>query len=327
MWQRCAVHIGYALLPIDAVYDYRTSCALRWQKAMPPRSIMHAQGRSRHADNRCRMSLAYRICCLLRTSRSACQGALLHPPCGAELCRREAGSCHVRDGDVNMAGYVQFLIDSFAPDAPIVSGIAGSLNPELGVGDIVLGETLSCLECSRSVIAECAPYAESFHSDEALVDAATKALRKHGFAERPAVSALASESLSVLPSGPMRSMAPVAAQGPSFRATSSRPHPICCMITDARFSVTARRWKALQRHSSQPGQASPSSLSAASRTSAAKATASSTMQGHAWRKRRVWLPRPCSTRSASMPQETPPQAETCIDKARRDGTGEKCLSF
>ena len=25
----------------------------------------------------------------------------------------------------------------------------------------------------------------------------------------------------------MRSMAPVTAQGPSFRATSSRPHPIC----------------------------------------------------------------------------------------------------
>lgn len=104
-------------------------------------------------------------------------------------------------GMTNMAGCVQFLIDSFAPDALIVSGIAGSLNPELGVGDIVLSETLSCLECSRSVIAECAPYAESFHSDEALVDAATKALRKHGFAERPAVSALASESLSVLPFG------------------------------------------------------------------------------------------------------------------------------
>lgn len=100
-----------------------------------------------------------------------------------------------------MAGCVQFLIDSFAPDALIVSGIAGSLNPELGVGDIVLGKTLSCLECSRSVIAECAPYAESFHSDEALVDATTKALRKHGFAERPAVSALASESLIVLPFG------------------------------------------------------------------------------------------------------------------------------
>ena len=63
-------------------------------------------------------------------------------------------------GMTNMAGCVQFLIDSFAPDALIVSGIAGSFNPELGVGDIVLGETLSCLECSRSVIAECAPYAE-----------------------------------------------------------------------------------------------------------------------------------------------------------------------
>ncbi|MGN8819952.1 5'-methylthioadenosine/S-adenosylhomocysteine nucleosidase family protein [Atopobiaceae bacterium HCP3S3_A4] len=104
-------------------------------------------------------------------------------------------------GMTNMAGCVQFLIDSFEPDALILSGIAGSLNPELGIGDIVLGETLSCLECSASVIAECAPYTESFHSDEALIGAAMKALRKRGFAVRPAVSAFAARSLEELPFG------------------------------------------------------------------------------------------------------------------------------
>lgn len=104
-------------------------------------------------------------------------------------------------GMTNMAGTVQFLIDSFAPDALILTGIAGSLNPGLGEGDIVLGETLSCLEADRSIIAECAPYQEDYHSDEKLIAAAERALRAEGFAKRPAVSALSEESLAELPFG------------------------------------------------------------------------------------------------------------------------------
>ncbi len=104
-------------------------------------------------------------------------------------------------GMTNMAGCVQFMIDTYAPDAVILSGIAGSLNPELGVGDIVVGETLACLECSRAVIAECAPYTEDFHSDEALVAASEQALRQDGFAKRPAASALSEHALEELPFG------------------------------------------------------------------------------------------------------------------------------
>ncbi|MGN0070361.1 MAG: hypothetical protein ACI361_00805 [Atopobiaceae bacterium] len=104
-------------------------------------------------------------------------------------------------GMTNMAGCVQFLIDTYVPDAVILSGIAGSLNPELGVGDIVVGETLACLECSHAVIAECAPYTEDFRSDEALVAAAEQALRKDGFAKRPAASALSEHALEELPFG------------------------------------------------------------------------------------------------------------------------------
>lgn len=104
-------------------------------------------------------------------------------------------------GMTNMAGCVQFMIDTYAPDAVILSGIAGSLNPELGIGDIVVGEMLACLECSCAVIAECAPYTEDFRSDETLVAAAERALRKDGFAKRPAVSALSAEALEGLPFG------------------------------------------------------------------------------------------------------------------------------
>lgn len=104
-------------------------------------------------------------------------------------------------GMTNMAGCVQFMIDTYAPDALILSGIAGSLNPELGAGDIVVGETLATLECSRSVIAECAPYTETFHSDEALIAAAEKALLADGFMKRPAVSSFSKQSLEELPFG------------------------------------------------------------------------------------------------------------------------------
>lgn len=116
--------------------------------------------------------------------------------CGIHLVAATAGM-----GMTNMAGAVQFLIDSFSPDALVLTGIAGSLNPSLGCGDIVVGETLSCLEADRAIIAECAPYTEDFHSDAALVQAAERILRNEGFAARPAVSALSEEALSELPFG------------------------------------------------------------------------------------------------------------------------------
>ena len=43
-------------------------------------------------------------------------------------------------GKVNAAMCTQLMIDNFKVDAIVNSGVAGSLNPKLGIGDIVLGK-------------------------------------------------------------------------------------------------------------------------------------------------------------------------------------------
>jgi adenosylhomocysteine nucleosidase len=79
-------------------------------------------------------------------------------------------------GTVNAAATSQHLIDVYAPDALIFSGIAGNLNPALHINDVVLGGTLRYLDSDMRLIGQFAPQTEEFHSDEHLLDVADRAL-------------------------------------------------------------------------------------------------------------------------------------------------------
>lgn len=88
-------------------------------------------------------------------------------------------------GLTNCAAAAQTLIliarahaDS-APDALLFTGIAGNLNARLGFGDIVLGGTTVYEECDRAIIAEDAPYMESFPGSERLINLALGVVRSH----------------------------------------------------------------------------------------------------------------------------------------------------
>lgn len=85
-------------------------------------------------------------------------------------------------GTINAAASAQFLIDRFHPNALLFSGIAGSLNPRIGKGDVVVGERLECLDSDMEIIAESAPHLSSFPSDERLVRLAEQELASRGFA-------------------------------------------------------------------------------------------------------------------------------------------------
>lgn len=82
-------------------------------------------------------------------------------------------------GLVNAAATTQFLIDSCAPDAVIFSGIAGNLNPELHVNDIVLGATLRYLDTDMRLVGQWTD-TEEFHSDEHLMRLASQTLDDMG---------------------------------------------------------------------------------------------------------------------------------------------------
>lgn len=91
-------------------------------------------------------------------------------------------------GLVNAACTTQCLIDRYAPDSIIFSGIAGSLNPIVGVDDIVVGKTLLYSDATRQAIAESHPFAEEYETDGTLIEYAVDALAREGYVNLDALS-------------------------------------------------------------------------------------------------------------------------------------------
>ena len=83
-------------------------------------------------------------------------------------------------GTVNIAATTQYLIDAFHPRAVIFSGIAGNLNKDLHINDVVLGGTLRYLDTDMRLVAQSAPGTEEFHSDPHLLDLASRTLDSMG---------------------------------------------------------------------------------------------------------------------------------------------------
>lgn len=84
-------------------------------------------------------------------------------------------------GTVNAAAATQHLISKYAPQAVVLSGIAGGLNPKLHIDDVVIGKCLRYLDTDTALIAESAPGLEEFGSTPALVDIAADVLSERGF--------------------------------------------------------------------------------------------------------------------------------------------------
>lgn len=84
-------------------------------------------------------------------------------------------------GTVNAAAAAQHLISAYHANAIIFSGIAGGLNPQLHIGDVVIGEHLRYLDTDTALIAESAPELEEFTSTDFLIDLAEETLRAHGY--------------------------------------------------------------------------------------------------------------------------------------------------
>lgn len=79
-------------------------------------------------------------------------------------------------GLVNAAATTQYLIDCAEPDAVIFSGIAGNLNPDLHINDIVLGSTLRYLDTDMRLVGQWKPGTAEFHSDPSLIATAERVL-------------------------------------------------------------------------------------------------------------------------------------------------------
>lgn len=123
---------------------------------------------------------------------AALEGVRRHDEFGVEVAEgtyRGVGTvvCIGGMGTVSAGAATQLIIARCEPKLLIFSGIAGGLNPRLGVGDIVVGAELHYLETNTPIIAECAPYLEWFRSDEGLVAAAERALERGGYRQVPSL--------------------------------------------------------------------------------------------------------------------------------------------
>ncbi len=83
-------------------------------------------------------------------------------------------------GLVNAAATTQRLIDAYHPDAVIFSGIAGNINPDLHVNDVVIGGTVRYLDTDMKLVGQWAPKLQEFRSDDRLVEIADGVLTDHG---------------------------------------------------------------------------------------------------------------------------------------------------
>ncbi|WP_236630873.1 5'-methylthioadenosine/S-adenosylhomocysteine nucleosidase family protein [Bifidobacterium aemilianum] len=93
-------------------------------------------------------------------------------------------------GVANAAATAQFLIDRYQPQALIFSGIAGSINPGLSVGDILVGAEQHYAETNTAIIAECPPYQEFFPADSRLLELVVTAAQEAGLKRIPSVREL-----------------------------------------------------------------------------------------------------------------------------------------
>ncbi len=88
-------------------------------------------------------------------------------------------------GLVAAAATTQHLIDRYQPQAVIFSGIAGNLNKNLHVNDVVLGGTLRYLDTDMRLVGQWKPGTasqpvEEFHGDARLLRLADQALQAAG---------------------------------------------------------------------------------------------------------------------------------------------------
>lgn len=83
--------------------------------------------------------------------------------------------CCAGMGKVNSAAATQLLITHFGAEAVVFIGIAGSMTGKIGIGDVVISDTVVYHDAENRMIAEAYPHMQSFKADGALIRAAETA--------------------------------------------------------------------------------------------------------------------------------------------------------
>lgn len=96
------------------------------------------------------------------------------------LFDKKAVLCCAGMGKVNAAAATQLLITAYGADAIICNGIAGNFSSEIGVGDVVIGQSAVYHDAELAMIAQSYPGLREYPAAEVLIAAACEACREEG---------------------------------------------------------------------------------------------------------------------------------------------------
>lgn len=81
-------------------------------------------------------------------------------------------ACCAGMGKANAASVTQLLITHFKVEAVVFSGIAGNMSDKIGIGDIVISETLCYHDAEDRMLAQSAPHTSLYTASDHLIQAA-----------------------------------------------------------------------------------------------------------------------------------------------------------
>lgn len=107
-------------------------------------------------------------------------GVTIEPYAGVEYHRGMLGDkqvvvCCAGMGKANAASTVQVLITRYGVEQLIFSGIAGNMTSRIGIGDVVVGQTVLYHDAELDMLAQSAPFLKEYTGDPTLVKAALDA--------------------------------------------------------------------------------------------------------------------------------------------------------
>ncbi len=92
-----------------------------------------------------------------------------------KLGDKEVVVCCAGMGKANAASTVQVLITRYGVEQLIFSGIAGNMTSRIGIGDVVVGQTVLYHDAELDMLAQSAPFLKEYTGDPTLVKAALDA--------------------------------------------------------------------------------------------------------------------------------------------------------
>jgi len=134
--------------------------------------------------------------------------------------------CCAGMGKANAASTTQVLITKYGAEKIIFSGIAGNMTSRIGIGDVVVGQTVVYHDAQLDMLAQSAPYLEEYAGDPGLVAAALDACAALGV--KAIAGKIATGDLFV-------------GDSETKRQIEEKCHPDCVEMEGAAVSQTAGR--------------------------------------------------------------------------------------